>query len=207
MTFHKQVDADHYRFGQYMTKRRWISVWHQLDEVLRFEPSRALEIGPGIGLLKHVANLYGVHIETLDLDPDLHPDHVASVTEMPFGDRSIDVVCAFQVLEHLPYEQALEAFREMARIASRAVIISLPDVAVSTWRFTVHSQRFGTYKAELRNPLRKPRAHRYDGQHYWEINKQGYALSRVIEDFSSIRPLQRRFRAPENPYHHFFVFA
>ncbi len=61
----------------------------------------------------------GVKIETLDIDLVLNPDYVASVFEMPFNDAQIDVVCAFQMLEHLPYEKSLLAFKEMSRVAKK----------------------------------------------------------------------------------------
>src|SRR3546814_15484912 len=95
-----------------MEKGRWNSIWHQLDEIIRLQPRRVLEIGPGIGLFKRAAGLYGVPVETLDIDPELKPDHVASVTELPFADGEFDVVCAFQMLEHVPYDVSLAAFAE-----------------------------------------------------------------------------------------------
>jgi 2-polyprenyl-3-methyl-5-hydroxy-6-metoxy-1,4-benzoquinol methylase len=105
----KQVDSSHYAFSVYMDKKRWTSVWHQLDEVLRVEPARVLEVGPGLGLFKAAASTHGLRVETFDIDPDLKPDHVGSVLAMPFSDAEFDVVCAFQMLEHLEYEQALRA--------------------------------------------------------------------------------------------------
>lgn len=71
----KQVNQEHYEFKKYVTKLRWISMWHQLDELMRLRPERVLEIGPGPGLLKATAAQFGVSVETLDLDADLNPDH------------------------------------------------------------------------------------------------------------------------------------
>jgi len=133
----KQVNKSHYEFGKYVHKRRWASMWHQLDEVIKLNPERVLEVGPGPGLFKAMAGAMGVHVETLDLDPELEPDHVASVFEMPFEDGAFDIVCAFQMLEHLPFEQSLEAFREMVRVAQKAVVISLPDAA-TRWPVSFH---------------------------------------------------------------------
>lgn len=79
----KQVEKDHYTFGGYINKPRWSSMWHQLDEVLALEPETVLEIGPGPGVFKAVAKLFGPCVETLDLDPELKPDHVAPADEMP----------------------------------------------------------------------------------------------------------------------------
>lgn len=92
-----------------MKTPRWNSLWHQLDVILSLKPETVLEIGPGTGMFTAIMNRLGPHIETVDIDPGLEPDHVASATELPMGDDSFDVVCAFQVLEHMPFEMALAA--------------------------------------------------------------------------------------------------
>lgn len=45
----KQVEKSHYDFTRYMSRARWQSLWHQLDEVLQLHPARVLELGPGGG--------------------------------------------------------------------------------------------------------------------------------------------------------------
>lgn len=201
----KQVDISHYDFGRYMTKARWCSIWHQLDEIIRLSPRNVLEIGPGVGLLKRAALSYGISVETLDIDPELKPDHVASVTEMPFPDNHFDLVCAFQILEHVPYEVSLKAFAEIVRVAGRAVIISLPDARVM-WRVAAQLPRLGLRQFLIPKPFSKGRKHEFDGEHYWEINKAGYDLEKVERDLSAIWPLERSYSVPENPYHRFMIF-
>lgn len=205
MKFEKQVEEGHYEFSRYMSKSRWCSVWHQLDEVQKLQPNRVLEVGPGPGLFKTVAATFGISVETLDFDPDLKPDHVGSATAMPFSDGAYDVVCAFQMLEHLPYEAALQAFGEMARVSRGHVIISLPD-ARPVWRYQVHIPKYGPCDFFIPRPLLKAPVHVFDGEHYWEINKQGYPLSRVIADFSKYIRLIKTYRVFENSYQRFFVF-
>ena len=204
----KQVDKSHYDFCKYMDKRRWASMWHQLDEVIKLNPQRVLEVGPGPGLFKAAASAMGVNVETLDLDPELKPDYLASVLEMPFADGSFDVVCAFQMLEHLPFSDSQLAFREMARIASKSVIISLPDAA-TRWPMSIHIPMIGAVRFSLPKPRLRSPEHTFDGEHYWEINKAGYALNKVISDFRHgvHLSLLRTYRVPENPYHRFFVYS
>ena len=201
----KQVEKNHYEFARYMNKGRWASVWHQLDEVIRLEPANVLEIGPGPGVFKQVAGLFGLTVETLDLDPDLKPDHVGSATAMPFADASYDVVCAFQMLEHLPYKTALQAFAEMVRVSRRHVVISLPD-ARPVWQYRYHVPKFGTRSLLFPRPILKQPEHVFDGEHHWEINKKGYDLAWVIKDFGRLCHLTRTYRVFENHYHRFFVF-
>jgi SAM-dependent methyltransferase len=202
----KQVDKSHYDFESYMKKSRWISVWHQLQEVQRCRPDRVLEVGPGTGVFKASAKQFGINIETLDLDPALAPDHIGSVTEMPFDDGAYDVVCAFQMLEHLPYEVSLSAFREMMRVTRKKVVISLPDVT-RVFRLSVQLPWMGTKDLFVPSLLSRPKAHSFDGQHYWEIGKKKYSLRRVIDEFSAVGTLNYTYRVPENTYHRFFIFS
>lgn len=203
----KQVDKTHYEFSRYMNKSRWASVWHQLDEVIRLNPSNVLEIGPGPGVFKQMATLFGLRVETLDLDPDLKPDYVGSATAMPFADTSYDVVCAFQVLEHVPYEKSLEIFSEMARVARKGVIISLPDAA-TRWPIAIHIPRLGIKWLSIPKPRLGLPDHLPDPEHYWEINKAGYSLVRLQDDLDRIGSMElaNTYRVDENPYHRFFIF-
>lgn len=204
----KQVEYSHYEFANYVKKQRWISVWHQLDEVIKFKPKSVLEIGPGPGLFKAAASAFDIHVETLDLDPELKPDHIASVFKMPFEDSSFDVVCAFQMLEHLPYAESLLAFAEMVRVARNAVIISLPDAA-KRWPISIHVPAVGVVNFSIPRPRLRALKHVFDGEHYWEINKAGYSLKQVKNELGQSAPviLNKTYRVPENPYHRFFVFS
>ena len=50
-----------------------------------------------------------------------------SITDLPFPDRSFDVVGCFEVLEHLPDDLPRQALSELARVARQAVVLSVPD--------------------------------------------------------------------------------
>jgi cyclopropane fatty-acyl-phospholipid synthase-like methyltransferase len=201
----KQVDKTHYDFVRYMSKARWNSVWHQIDEVLRLKPDRVLEIGPGPGVFKKMMQLCGVRVETLDLDPELAPDHIGLATAIPLADSSFDVVCAFQMLEHVPYEQSLKAFSEMARVSARHIVISLPD-AKQVWRYSFYIPKLGAVNWFIPRPFSRPRRHTFDGEHYWELNKLGFSVEEILNDFEKIARQTKSYRVFENPYHRFFVF-
>jgi SAM-dependent methyltransferase len=49
-----------------------------------------------------------------------------SIADLPFPDRSFDVVGCFEVLEHLPDELPRQALYELARVARHAVVVSVP---------------------------------------------------------------------------------
>lgn len=204
----KQVHKSHYAFGKYVQKRRWSSMWHQLDEVIKLAPDDVLEVGPGPGIFKANATTLGFNVETVDIDPELTPDYVTSVFDMPFDDGSYDVVCAFQMLEHLPWEDSKRAFKEMVRVARKGLVISLPDAAVR-WPISIHIPRIGPVKFSMPKPRIRAQEHEFDGEHYWEINKHGYPLNRVETEFFGVPGVQieKTYRVHENPYHRFFVLG
>ncbi len=203
----KQVEKDHYLFSRYVNKKRWASIWHQLDEVLSVFPESVLEIGPGPGVFKAVAKLFDVSVETLDIDASLNPDHIAPADSMPFTDNAYDVVCAFQMLEHVPYDIMLGVFREMARVSSNYVIVSVPD-SRTLWPYSLYIPKKGQLNFFLPRLSLGPKEHRFDGQHHWELNKRGYSLKRVTQDLTRISHMRliRNYRVAENPYHRFLIF-
>lgn len=202
----KQVDKSHYKFLSYMGIPRWVSLWYQLNEVLAQSPESVLEVGPGPGAFKFVSKAFGLDIKTMDIDKDLMPDFVGSAEKMPFCDQSIDVVCAFQVLEHMPFHKSLKALTEFCRVANKAVVISVPD-SKKVYASTVTMPFFGALKFGVLRPFFKRPVHHFDGEHYWEVNKKGYGISKVEEDIKKVSTgfSLRTYRVHENMYHRFFV--
>lgn len=198
-----QVSAGHYAFADYMSVGRWVSTWHQVQEILALEPARVLEIGVGSGMLRAALQIEGVNYTSADVDESLEPDVVASVLRLPFDSLSFDVVACFQVLEHLPYSDALLALGEIHRVTRRDAIISLPD-ASPVWRLMVGIPRFGEKRVMVNRPLWRPREHIFDGEHYWEIGARGYPLSRVTRDAARMGfVVEHTSRVFEWPYHRF----
>jgi hypothetical protein len=111
------------------------------------------------------------------------------------------------MLEHLPFEDSLVAFNEMVRVASEAVIISLPDAA-RRWPFSIYIPKLGEINFSIPRPSFRAQKHVFDGEHYWEINKLGYPLKEIIKKLcdKSAVVLNKTYRVQENPYHRFFIF-
>lgn len=201
-----QVGQQHYQFDRYVTIKRWASLWHQLNEVMGFRAESLIEIGPGPGLFKSMCGAMGVSAWTLDIDARLLPDIVGLATDIPLPDRAVDLACAFQVLEHMPFDLSMSALREMCRVARDGVIISLPD-ARTAWPFAISVPKWRVLRGLIPRPFFRPAVHEFDGEHYWEINKKGFSLEFVTREIE--RAAQgfsvRTFRVHENPYHRFFV--
>lgn len=200
-----QVSPEHYDAG-YDTRRRFLSYWNQIDQVRRAEPRTLLEVGIGNGFVSRYLRHAGLDTHTVDFDARLEPDTVASVTALPFADRSYDVVCCFETLEHLPWDDFVPALRELARVAERRVLVSLPDVTpflrvALGWGF---KRSLVDLASDYRRPL--PREHRFDGQHHWEIGKRGYLLPAVKRKFAEAGlAVDETHRDYDDAYHRFFV--
>lgn len=193
-----QVDPSHYLNG-YDTRGRFVSYWHQADQILRRAPTNVLEVGIGAGFLHRYLRTRTVNVHTLDFDARLEPDTVGSVLELPFEDKQFDLVCCYETLEHLPWTDFDKAVAELRRVARRWVLLSLPDVTPCL-RFQLSEKRVFWDLPNLR-----PRTHEFNGEHYWEIGKRGYPRSlieRCVEQAGLV--IEEKFRVFELPYHHFF---
>ncbi len=200
-----QVAPEHYAAG-YETRRRFLSYWNQIDQIRRTEPRDLLEVGIGNGFVTRYLRHAGFRNHSVDFDPRLGPDTVASVTELPFEDRRFDVVCCFETLEHIPWAEFDRALRELRRVSDRMVLISLPDVT-PFFRLKLGAG----FKQVLLDwaidyPRLIPKQHRFDGQHHWEIGKRGYPLRRIRAAIEAAGlELVEVHRDYEDPFHRFFV--
>ena len=168
-----QVSPEHYEKLRYDNKKRFINYWHQINEIA----GSILEVGVGNGFVSNYLSENNFNITTLDIDARLNPDVVGSVLDLPFEDNKFELITCFEVLEHLPYNQVEKAIKELYRVSSKNVIISVSD-------------RTLCYKLLIKLPVIKEKSflvsipkllnkeHIFDGQHYWELGKKGYPVSR-----------------------------
>ena len=199
-----QVDAEFYDFTSYVHLKRWISYWYQIDTVLRHRPRSVLEIGPGNGTTTAALRRAGVAVTTFDFDPELHPDVVGDVRRLGevVAAKSHDLVCAFQVLEHLPFADLDAALAGLATVARQRVVISLPH-----WGYPLEL-RLRLAKDRLAfafaRKLTRPKLWRLDGQHHWELGTRGHSVDRVAAAIERHMRIERRWFCPDYSYHYFF---
>lgn len=193
----------------YLRGGRLFSYAHQMNAVLQHEPKNVLEIGPGPGLVTSALRAIGMAVTTVDVQQELQPDVVASVTALPFEDNSFNVSMCCQVLEHLPLEQLVPALGELARVSRSAVVVSLPDCSVG-YRIHAKLPKFRNLKLDWSRTLQCTEQDRQaklkrDG-HYWEIGYPGVTTKFVQARFAQAGlSISRNWRVPEMPYHRFFV--
>lgn len=200
-----QVGPNLYFCKSYDTKERFISYWHQIDEVIKLNPKKALEIGVGNSFVSNYLKKRGINLITLDIDKRLNPDVLGSILQLPFPSAFFDVIICYEILEHLPYKDFNMSLSEIYRVSKSHAIFSIPDVT-KVYRFNIQIPKIGEIKRliplfRLRNPV-----HKFYGEHYWEIGKAGYPFSKITKDIQkSGFKIEKTYRVFENPYHRFFI--
>lgn len=195
-----QVTPDHYDFERYDDRERWMSYWHQLRVVLRARPASVLEIGPGSGVFRSYLTHAGVDVKTLDIDASRGVDYVADITRLddtlPAG-LTFDAICAFQVLEHLPFEDFETCLANIARRATSHVFISLPYRGLRVrWSFW-----WGDHHLTLGHKFMLPWKDKPIPEHYWELGK-GMGARKITKILARHFDVVERGFIPENPYHY-----
>jgi len=201
--FEQQVSVSHYNINSYYTIKRWSSIWYQMNELLACKPHSVLEVGGGIGILKALLQKFNISSTIADIAEDLNPDIVGSVTSLPCDDNSYDAVCAFQVLEHLPFAEFKNSLLELKRVTRKHVILSIPDAKpMVSLEFKIPKLGFRHFSFEI--PYSKPPCFN-DPEHHWEINRKGTSLHDVIREIKNTGlKITNTYRIKENPYHRFF---
>lgn len=199
----KQVNKTAYNFSRYAHPGRFVSYYHQIAEVLTLNPESILEIGVGDGVFRdYIKNNTGVSYTSIDVAEDLHPDVVGEVTKLPFQNNVFDVVCAFEVLEHIPFDQFEKALLEIHRVTRNTVILSLPHFSPPI-KFLLKLPFLPEISFSFKLPF--ARKHVFNGQHYWEIGKKGYSSRMMRDIIEKYFEIKKEFIPFENQYHHFYI--
>ena len=174
-------------------QRALIDRFHRriVAEIVALSPGSFLDAGCGEGfvarqLLSAIPDLclHGCDLSTgaLAIARDVNPDAEfveGSVLELPFPDNSVDVVGCFEVLEHLPGDAPRRALAEFARVARKAVVLSVP-----------HEPFFCLANvARGKNLSVRPRGSDPDHKQFWSQA----AFGALVSDLLTVRTLDSSF--------------
>ncbi len=207
--FNIQVSKEHYS-QDYDHLNRFISYYTQIDLVRSLKPNNVLEIGVGNKTVSNYLNNNGIKVDTCDFDKELNPDFVADIRDLPFNDNSYDLIIAFEIIEHLPWEGVSIALSELHRVSKKHVIISIPYASlgfelVLKFPFIRTILRRRLINCAIRIPLFFKKI-KFEGQHYWEMGLKNYSKKKIRNKF-----IESNFRIIKesspilNSNHYFFV--
>ena len=179
-----QVNKNHYSFENYSSERRFISYYHQVNNVMKFvennHASNILIAGKGDGIVQRILETYSnlfklnLSVKTFDIAEDLDPDILGDLIELRnYVREQYDVILCCQTLEHVMLDEAFQILEQM-RFTSRFVIISVPYKAF-TIRGCLKVPFIDEFEFLIKIPLWKNKKGMVDSRHYWEI---GYSISK-----------------------------
>jgi SAM-dependent methyltransferase len=166
-------------------QRKLIERFHKtlLQKIEELQPKSFLDAGCGEGFVADLIlnRLPDVQLKGFDFNAasvkmaqEMNPTAefvVASIFEIPFGPRSFEVTGCFEVLEH--QTDPAGALRELARVTSRAVILSVP-----------HEPYFCLANvARGKNLDIRPRGSDPDHRQFWTRAKFGEFVASTCPDF------------------------
>ena len=200
---------------------QFLQYYFQVSQILSLPKSKLssiLEIGPGLGHLENMLDKYDYQYLSLDIDEQNKPNIVGDVRNIQLDDNSIDMVCAFQMLEHIPYSQFLLALKEMSRVSRRYVYISIP-CNISSFRldidFNINVRYFSRFSFRLEKFIpfilinkidkdEKELLKRVDikNPHFWEVGTKSFSKTKILEVFKTYKMrIINDYHNPYNPYH------
>ena len=197
-----QVKADHY-LGDYLNLPRMITYWYQATAVRDCGGPGVLEVGTGMGLMSWILRRWGMRVTELDIDPALRPACAGDVRAIPFAGGSFDTILIAEVLEHLPFDEFGACMAELRRVTRRHVIVTLPCPLVGLHIGINLPVLEPMFLALGFRQLSRPR---FDGQHYWVLDRRGYPKRRIrLAIREAGFEIAREFRPGLSLYNYFFV--
>lgn len=205
--FDVQVNSAHYESDNYNNFERFTSYYHQLklvkDNCKRND--KILEVGVGDKTLSVLLRNNKYNLKTCDFDEELTPDFVADIRSLSFKDNSFDTILAFEILEHIPFNDFKKALKELHRVSSDKVIFSVPYNTLNiygSFRMPLISAKYFLIRFMEMWFIKN----KFNGEHYWVMGRKGYSRKRIREEIK-----KKKFRIENeshpnlNPSHYFFV--
>jgi hypothetical protein len=194
------------------------SFLRQMRTIRRLKVGSVLEIGPGEGTVRDYMRALGLVWDTVDISIESTPTFRSRLEELDADALAgrWELVCAFQMLEHSPYEAFVPNLRKMAVMSRRWVYLSLPYscrgfrlelswLSGQNWRGGRALERY--WPTNLPNRRYRPE---YLAEfpwvaHQWEIGRQGFPLARILADVgrAGLRIVEREHG--RNPFHYFIL--
>ena len=194
----------------YLSLDRWVSYFYQIKLLLNIpgvENKKILEIGIGGKIICQIVKRYNLDISTCDINEKLLPDCVADAEKLPYKDNSFGVIMCYEVLEHLPLTKLKYVLKELSRVTSSYVIISLP---YSGFCFSGYFKPPFSEGFVFRIPalFRRPESlvSRYNLSHHWALGEAGASIRAIRRLMGGAGfEIIKEIVPPLNSHHQFWV--
>lgn len=204
-----QVTKEHYDFQAYATPNRWMSYYHQINEIIQSEKHDSiLIIGKGDGIVPVAVKQMlggGGQVDTFDFDAELSPTYVGDIRELSnIVNKKYDVVVCCQVLEHLEWQYFEDIIRQIREITVGRFILSLPAYSFAM-SVTIDLPKFHHKTIKLIIPGMWKKFIKWTGEHYWEVGIKGHSKKDILAILGQFFNVKKHYHVSENTYHWFVI--
>jgi len=165
------------------SREHWEFYWFQqkiMQDLLDHKNDTVLEIGVGSGFTANYLRAKGVSITTFDIDPEKKPDIVGNVVNYGFS-KPYDCLLAFEILEHIPYEEFENIIEDIPNFTKKYAFVSLPRNLISLTRGSIKLP----FIPPLRWNIRIKRRKIVEPHHHWEMDFKTYSVEKVERTFEN----------------------
>ncbi len=198
-----------YFTNKYIKRSHFLAINTQICTMFSLNPKKILEIGIGNNGVAILMKNYGFNYTTCDINKELKPDVVADIRNIPFRKDEFDLVCAFEVLEHLPFEEFENCLKELKRVSNKYIIISIPNAtSFFSGLFKLSIPRFSRYfEFQINIPYRFFPYGRFkqNGVHCWEMNRKKCSKKVIKEKLNKHFKIIKEFNELLQPEHYYFI--
>lgn len=159
----------------------WRYYWHQQELISNYlqKDDKILEIGVGTRFASNYLKSRGYNVTTIDIDQNKHPDIVANIVNYEFNQK-FDHILAFEIFEHIPFEDFKKTLKNISNNCSKNLFISLPRNEKVWFRLSVDLKIF-----QLNNFQITTKRHKIKTEfHHWEVDYKNYTKKNIIKIFN-----------------------
>ena len=161
------------------SKEHWLSYWHQIKLMLEsLEPKDSvIELGIGSGFTSNYLRSKNIEVLTVDIDKKKSPDIVSDAISFK-PNKNYDHFCAFEVFEHMKFEEMENVLKNIKSKIDKNIFISVPIYKKTPINIEL---KFKSYWKSI--TVKTPKTSIIDPHHYWELNYKDITEERLISVF------------------------
>ena len=157
----------------------WLSYWHQLKLMLESLEAKdsMIELGIGSGFTSNYLRSKNIDVLTVDIDKNKSPDIVSDAISFK-PNKNYDHFCAFEVFEHMKFEEMENVLKNIKSKIDKNIFISVPIYKKTPINIEL---KFKSYWKSI--TVKTPKTSIIDPHHQWELNYKDITEEKLISVF------------------------
>ena len=161
------------------SKEHWLSYWHQLKLMLESLEAKdsMIELGIGSGFTSNYLRSKNIDVLTVDIDKNKSPDIVSDAISFK-PKKNYDHFCAFEVFEHMKFEEMENVLKNIKSKIDKNIFISVTIYKKTPINIEL---KFKSYWKSI--TVKTPKTSIIDPHHQWELNYKDITEEKLISVF------------------------